>query len=95
MIFSVRRATGFPIIMEPDEEYTLHILEKQGKWQELEDFERQLRTTEFSMRELNIECSRLEEVLVFLKSLYMYHPITIDFRKRIIIIEDNGDREVQ
>lgn len=93
MIFTVRRRSYFPIVLEPEEEQTLNVLEKQQRWIELEEFEQDLRRNE-ALKELKVECTQLEEILVFLNTINCHYPITLSFQKKSIIIEDNGD-EIQ
>jgi len=90
MIFRVRRASGFPVALEVEEIHTLDVLEKQMRWIELEDFERQLRHSE-DMKEINVEANLLEEVIFWLSSMHTVYPITIDFEKKTMVIQDNGD----
>ncbi len=90
MIFDVRRASYFPIILEPEEQHTLDTLEEQGRWAELEDYERTLRQSDV-LKEIKVETERLDEIMLFLNSIHHTGPITINFEKNLIILEDNGD----
>lgn len=94
MIFNVRRASGFPIILEMEEQHSLDTLEAQGRWQELEEMERTLRQSD-ALKELKIETEKLEELLVFMNSIgNPLSSFTINFAKKTLIIQDQGD-EVQ
>lgn len=91
MIFNVRRASGFPIILEMEEQHALDVLEEQGRWVELEDYEATLRHSD-SLKEIKVECEKLEELLVFMNSVG--NPLSsmrVNFAKKTIVIEDNGD----
>lgn len=92
MILNVRRASGFPLLLEPKDLDILDALEHEGRFLELEQFEKILRQSD-ELKDLKIEATKLEEILVFLNSLQHPGPITIDFRRHLIIIEDNGDME--
>ena len=94
MIFNVRRASGFPIVLETEEQHALDTLEEQGRWAELEDMERLLRQSD-ALKELKIETEKLEELLVFINSIgNPLSSLTINFAKKTVIVEDQGD-EVQ
>lgn len=91
MIFTVRRASGFPIVLEMEEQHALDTLEEQGRWVELEDYEKTLRQSD-ALKELKIETEKLEELLVFLNSIG--NPLSsmrINFQKKLLVIEDQGD----
>lgn len=90
MIFKVRRASGLPIALEPEEEHALLVLEQQGRWEELEHLERDLRKGD-ALKEINVESDRYEELVVLLGSLNCPFPVTIDFQRKTIVILDNGD----
>ena len=90
MILSVRRSSGFPILMTPEELSTLDYLEREGLYTQLEDYEKQLRRTDEALHELKVEATKLDEVVFFLQSLNCSDPITIDFRRGLVIIEDAG-----
>lgn len=90
MIFDVRRATGFPLLLEGRDLDILDALEYEGRFLELEHFEKALRQTD-EIKELKVEVTKLEEILVFINSLNHNGPITIDFRRHLIVLEDNGD----
>jgi len=89
MVLTVTRASGLPICLEPEEEHALKTLEEQGRWIELEHFERDLRKSDV-IKELKVECVQLEELILLLSSLNCPYPITIDFNKRTATILDNG-----
>lgn len=94
MIFNVRRASGFPIILELEEQHALDVLEEQGRWAELEDYEKTLRHSE-ALKDLKVECEKLEELLIFINSINNpFSSLTINFVRKTIVIEDNGD-EIQ
>jgi hypothetical protein len=94
MIFNVRRASGFPIVLEMEEQHALDVLEEQGRWSELEEMERTLRHSD-SLKDIKVECEKLEELLIFMHSIgNPLSSLTINFSKKTITIEDNG-REVQ
>lgn len=94
MIFSVRRASGFPIVLEMEEQHALDTLEEQGRWLELEEMERTLRQSD-SLKDLKVECEKLEELLIFINSIgNPLSSLTINFAKKQIVVEDQGD-EIQ
>lgn len=94
MIFNVRRASGFPICLEPEEQHCLNTLEEQGRWLELEEYERTLRHSD-ALKDLKIQTEKLEELLVFINSIGdSLNSLRINFAKKEIVIEDQGD-EVQ
>lgn len=94
MIFNVRRASGFPIVLEMEEQHALDTLEEQGRWSELEEMERLLRQSD-ALKELKIETEKLEELLIFLNSIgNPLSSLTINFSRKTVVIEDQGD-EVQ
>lgn len=93
MIFNVTRASGFPIIIEMEEQHAMDVLEEQERWQELEELERDLRRTD-DLKEIKVECERLDEILILLSSLNHMGSISINFTKKTIVIEDNG-KELQ
>lgn len=92
MILNVRRSSGFPLILEDSQLATLDVLEQEGLYSQLEDYERELRHSD-ELKEVKIEATKLEEVLMFLNSLNHNGPITIDFRRSLVVIEDNGDAD--
>ena len=90
MILTVRRSSGFPLLLEPSDLDILDALEAEGRYLELECFERELRHSD-DLKDLKVEVTKLEELLIFLDSLNHKDPITIHFRKGLVILEDNGD----
>lgn len=92
MILNVRRSSGFPILLEPIELFTLDQLEAQGLYLQLEDYERQLRQSE-ALKELRVEAVKLEEIQVFLQSLNHSGPVIFDFARSLIILDDTGGYE--
>lgn len=90
MIFTVRRASYFPIILEPEEQHTLETLDEQGRWVELEDYEETLRKSD-NLKEISVQTEKYEELILFLDSINHKGPITINFEKKTIVIEDNGE----
>lgn len=91
MIFNVRRASYFPIVLEMEEQHTLDTLEDQGRWAELEDYEATLRHSD-ALKEIKVECEKLEELLIFINSINSgLCSLTINFVKKSIVIEDQGD----
>lgn len=89
MILTVRRASGFPIIIEDIEQKVMDELEAQGEWQQLEELERLLRK-EDALKELKVEAEKLVEIRVFLDSIKHYGPITVNFEKGTIVVQDQG-----
>lgn len=92
MILNVRRSSGFPLILEERDLDILQTLEQEERYIELEYFEKQLRKSD-DLKELKVEATKLEEILIFLNSLNHNGPIFIDFRKSLIIIDDVGDAD--
>lgn len=90
MILTVRRASGLPIALEPEEEHALLTLEAQGRWDELEHLERDLRKSDV-IKELKVECVHIDELILLLSSLNCPYPITLDFQRGTAVILDNGD----
>src|SRR5690349_4322829 len=91
MIFNVRRASYFPLVLEMEEQHILDTLEAGERWTELEDYEKQLRHSD-GMKELKVECEKLEELLVFLNSIgNPLSSMTINFSRKTIVINDVGD----
>ncbi len=90
MIFTVRRASGFPIIIEDIEQKVMDELEAQGEWQQLEELERLLRQ-EDALKELKVEVEKLEEILIFLQSVRHEGSITLNFVKKTVVIQDQGE----
>jgi hypothetical protein len=93
MILSVRRSSGFPILLEPIEMFTLEQLERQGLYEQLADYEKQLRQSE-GLKDLKVEATKLEEILVFIQSLQHHGPIVLDFSRGLIILDDAGYTDV-
>ena len=92
MILNVRRSSGFPILLEPRDEDILNTLEQEGRYLELEHFEKALRDSD-ELKDLKIEVKKLDEILIFLNSLQHNGPIIIDFKRSLIIIDDRGDAD--
>jgi len=91
MIFNVRRASFFPIVLEMEEQHILDTLEAAERWTELEDYERSLRHSD-ALKEVKVECEKLEELLVFLNSIgNPLSSLTVNFAKKTIVINDLGD----
>lgn len=90
MILSVRRSSGFPILLEPRDLDILDALEAEGRYDELERFEKVLRESD-ELKDIKVEVTKFDEILVFLNSLQHDGPITIDFRRSLITINDTGD----
>lgn len=89
MIFDVRRASGFPLVLENRDLDILDALEYEGRFLELEHFEKALRDSD-ELKELKVQATKLEEIMMFVGSLNHSGPITIDFRRHLIVIEDTG-----
>ena len=89
MILNVRRSSGFPILLEPRDLDILDTLEQEGRYVELEHFEKALRDSD-ELKDLKVEVKKLDEILVFLNSLQHNGPIIIDFKRSLIILEDTG-----
>lgn len=92
MILNVRRSSGFPILLENRDLDILDVLEQEGRYLELERFEKSLRDSD-ELKDIKVECTKLDEVLVFLNSLNHLGPIILDFRKSLIIIDDVGESD--
>ena len=92
MILNVRRSSGFPIFLEDSQLATLDVLEQEGLYSQLESYERELRHSD-DLKDIKIEATKLEEVLVFLNSLNHSGPIILNFRKSLIIIDDCDTNE--
>jgi len=91
MIFLVRRASYFPIILEPEEQHTLDTLDEQNRWAELEEYERTLRQSD-NLKEIRVETEKFEELILFLDSINHKGPVTINFTDKTLVIEDNGEK---
>ena len=89
MILSVRRSSGFPLLLEPTDMDILDELEHQGRFVELEHFEKTLRNSD-ELKDLKVEVTKFDEILVFLNSLNHDGPIIIDFKRSLIILDDTG-----
>jgi len=94
MIFTVRRSSYFPILLEMEEQHALDVLEEQQRWVELEAFEHDLINSD-TLKEIKVETERLDELLVFLTSLNHMGSIKINFQKKEIVILDVGEDESQ
>ena len=90
MILNVRRSSGFPLLLEPRDMDILDTLESEGRYVELEHFEKALRDS-YELKELRVEVTKFDEILVFLNSLQHTGPISINFQKSLIIIDDTGE----
>lgn len=90
MILTVRRSSGFPILLEDSEILTLAMLEDTEDYLQLEDYERQLRQSD-SLKDIKIKVKTLDEINMFIKSLNHRGSITIDFDRSLVVINDNGD----
>lgn len=89
MIFTVTRASGLPLMLEPEEVIELGTLDVQGRWIELEDYEKQLREGD-GLVSLMIEVHRVEELKIFLTTVDPNNTVTIDFNRMTIVIDDGG-----
>lgn len=90
MILTVRRSSGFPLVLGSLDIDILNTLEQEERYQELEKFEEQLRKSE-DLKEVKIETTKLDEVLFFLASIQHYGPIILDFTKETVVIDDAGE----
>jgi len=91
MTFRLRRASGFGALLTPEEVHTMTTLEQQSRWIELEEYERLLRQSDDAPKEIKIEVSTLDDLMVWLSSMLSVYPVTIDFEKKTMVIQDNGD----
>ena len=89
MIFRVFRASGLPLVLEEEELHTIKTLEAQGRWTELDDLQHDLRKNE-DLKEIKIEAHSLGELKFFLEAIDNEHEFVIDFKRMIIIIQDQG-----
>lgn len=92
MILNVRRRSGFPIALEDSEIYTLEQLERDELYTQLEDYERELRQRE-DLKEIKVQCTKLDEILIFVQSLHHYGPVIFDFTRSLVILDDVGGFE--
>lgn len=89
MTFRLFRASGLPLLLEPEEVHTLKTLDAQGRWTELSEYERELRDNE-DVKEINIEADNLNELKFVLEGFDSENRFVIDFKFMIIQIEDLG-----
>ena len=94
MILNVRRSSGFPILLEPRDLDILDALEQEGRYDELEHFEKALRDSD-ELKDLKVEVKKLDEILVFLNSLQHNGPIILDFKRSLIILDDIGESDAR
>lgn len=89
MIFKLSRASGLPIVLEEDEVQEINRLEAQGRWTELDELHTTLRQSE-DLKEIRIETSSLGELRFLLEAIDDEHDFLIDFKRLLIIIQDQG-----
>lgn len=89
MIFKLSRASGLPIVLEEDEVQEIKRLENQGRWTELDELHTMLRQSE-DLKEIRIETSSLGELRFLLEAIDDEHDFLIDFKRMLIIIQDQG-----
>lgn len=89
MTFRLTRSSRLPVMLEPDEIHMMQTLELQGRWIELEDYEKELREGD-GLKSLNIEIDKLEELKMFLTTIEPCITFLIDFENMYITIMDTG-----
>lgn len=89
MTFKFRRASGLPILLEPQELHAMETLQAQGRWEELDDYEHELRS-EDNLCTLLVEVGKIDELEYFIKSLYDTHPVKLNFDTKEALILDVG-----
>jgi hypothetical protein len=81
------------LLLEPRDLDILDTLESEGRYVELEHFEKALRDSD-ELKDIKVEVTKFDEILVFLNSLQHNGPIIIDFKRSLIILEDTGVTDV-
>ena len=79
-----------PILLEEEEIHTLETLDSQGRWDELADYEKELRSGDDDLKELRVEADNIQELKFVLQAIDTRHQFIIDFEKMLIIIDDSG-----
>lgn len=89
MIFKVRRGSGLPLMLEPEEVRELRKLEEQGRWTEYDYLQKELRGND-DLKEITIEVATLAELKLFLITIDDENTFDIDFEREFITIRDEG-----
>lgn len=89
MIFRLFRASGMPLVLEDEEIHTLETLDAQGRWEELSDYEKELRDSG-DIKEIKLEANSLVELRFALEAIDNRNQFLIDFERMIIMIQDQG-----
>jgi len=89
MIFRLFRESGLPLILEEEEVHTIKTLEAQGRWTELDDLYHDLRKSD-DLKEMRVEANSLGELRFCLEAIDDEHDFIIDFKRMLIIIQDQG-----
>ena len=94
MVFRLSRQSKLPLLLEVEEKHTIETLEAQGRWSEVSDYEDELRADLDSLKEIEIEAHTLEELYLALDLFEPDAKFIIDFKKRTILIIDQGMGEI-